>query len=482
MGASDMGAPDMGVPRADLTPNGSIAIATTAKAADEAAVHASHPTLGSQIGRALLQGALHDLQLDLDLDDSAPPTSTIYFSNATLLSIGASRALIGLIGLRTSLPQSSAAATAAQERGGSADAHGAAGGRGRAGGAAARGEESIPSRAQSVLPQDAFDVTSDYSRLDHTPDEGDGGDGRSRPEPLVINQRLAELALWVVDLERLQLETLAWHRQLEPHRLKPPPSHRPLGLEWVRESWERTEQGVRLTNQPLEEHLAQGILSFSLDQFNAFGVDALSRDSFVMVDGERFVPATPRFTANLRHSNATALIDGPATIYPSETRGWIAATIDLTVRSAGLTSDLLAARLGALHAMGLLALVSLTHRLARLLDTTARLIITPCGGCGGCARVLGLYIRTTLSLMLLAGPLALLLELIDKLANVSVPLPVLLVQRLFLSLVLLGVCGVGRPSRAHIYTPERQQHMQNKLLHARDRFASRRRAGPSPGR
>jgi len=255
-----------------------------------------------------------------------------------------------------------------------------------------------------------------------------------------------------------------------------------LGLEWVREGWERTEQGVRLTNQPLEEHLAQGIVSFTLEQFNSFGVDALGRDSFVMVDGERFVPATPRFTANLDHSTATALIDGPTTIYPSETRGWIAATIDLTVRSAGLTSDLLAARLGALRATGLLALVFLTHRLARLLDATARFIMMPCSGCGGCARVLGLHLRTMLSLTLLAGPLALLLELIDKVADVSVPLPVLLVERLFLSLVLLGVCGVGRPSRAYIYTPERVAHMANKLLHARDRFASRRRATPSPGR
>jgi len=193
-------------------------------------------------------------------------------------------------------------------------------------------------------------------------------------------------------------------------------------------------------------------------------------------------PKQPLRLEWMRLNAASARASAKASSTIRREQGWLAATVDLTVRSVRLTSDLLAARLGALHAMGLLALVFLTHRLARLLDTTARLIITPCGGCGGCARVLGLYIRTTLSLMLLAGPLALLLELIDKLANVSVPLPVLLVQRLFLSLVLLGVCGVGRPSRAHIYTPERQQHMQNKLLHARDRFASRRRAGPSPGR
>ena len=267
------------------------------------------------------------------------------------------------------------------------------------------------------------------------------------------------------------------HTQLEPHHLKPPPS-RPLGLEWVRASAERTVQGVRLTNRPLENHLTRGILSFSLDQFNSFRVDALSSETFVMVNGERFVPAT-RLTA--------ALIDSPATI--RRKRGWLAATIDLTVRSAGLTSDLLAARLGALRATGLLALVFLTHRLARLLDMTTRLIIMPCAGFAGCVRVLESCIRTMLSLALLSGPLALLLELMAQLGIASadaayrIPLPALLVDRaaneynvalpdainlvslaigdglLFLSLLLLAMCGVGRLPRSHehIYTPERRR-------------------------
>ena len=130
-------------------------------------------------GWGRLQGALHDLQhdlqLDLDLDASVPPTSTIYFSNATMLSIGASRAL------RCSLPQSSAASAAATAAG-SADS--AAGGEG---GGAAAGDlvTPAPNRTQTALQlQSAFDAvansrdveaTGGYTRLGHT--SGGSGSG-----------------------------------------------------------------------------------------------------------------------------------------------------------------------------------------------------------------------------------------------------------------------------------------------------------------
>ena len=42
------------------------------------------------------------------------------------------------------------------------------------------------------------------------------------PEPLIINQRLAELAVWVVALKRLLLETLAWHRQVRSPQITTP--------------------------------------------------------------------------------------------------------------------------------------------------------------------------------------------------------------------------------------------------------------------
>ena len=135
----------------------------------------SSPGQDELAGWSRLQGALHDLQLDLDLDASVPPTSTIYFSNATMLSIGASRAL------RCSLPQSSAASAAATAAG-SADS--AAGGEG---GGAAAGDlvTPAPNRTQTALQlQSAFDAvansrdveaTGGYTRLGHT--SGGSGSG-----------------------------------------------------------------------------------------------------------------------------------------------------------------------------------------------------------------------------------------------------------------------------------------------------------------
>jgi len=156
--------------------------------------------------------------------------------------------------------------------------------------------------------------------------------------------------------------------------------------------------------------------------------------------------------------------------------------------------DLLAARLGALRVKGLLALVFLTHRLARLLDMISQLVVTPCGGCVGCVRVLGPCIRAMLSLALLTGPLALLLELMTRLGitavglSYRVPLPAFLVhlpaneyinaalhdavidltyfaisdRLLFLSLLLLALCGVGRPPRSHVhmYTAEQRRRVE----------------------
>ena len=227
-----------------------------------------------------------------------------------------------------------------------------------------------------------------------------------------------------------------------------------MGLEWVRASPEQTEQGVRHISRPLEEHLAKGILS-------SFTASTSSTRSASMRLAQRLV-----------------------------CDGWLAATIDLTVRSARLTSGLLAARLGALHAMGLLALVFLTHRLARLLDMTAQLIITPCDGCVGCVRVLGPCVRAILSLALLTGPLVLLLELMTRLGitpndvSYRIPRPALFVDRaasstynaalpdaidlaslaigdglLFLCLLLLAVCGLGRPplSHEHIYAAKHRR-------------------------
>ena len=203
-------------------------------------------------------------------------------------------------------------------------------------------------------------------------------------------------------------------------------------------------------------------------------------------------PKQPLRLEWMRLNAASARASAKASSTIRREQGWLAATVDLTVRSVRLTSDLLAARLGALHAMGLLALVFLTHRLARLLDTTARLIITPCGGSVGCVRVLGLCARAMLSLALLTGPLVLLLELMTRLGIINsddvsyrVPLPVFPVDLptneynttlpdavldltylaitnglLFLSLLLLAVCGVGRPPHSHVHmysTAERRR-------------------------